>query len=75
MATAKNEIPMILVVNAETGETNERPMTSDEIAQLKIESDELKAKKAEADAKAAARASALAKLADLGLSAEEIAAL
>ena len=34
-----------------------------------------KASKAQADAKAAARASALAKLADLGLTAEEIAAL
>ena len=75
MATAKKEIPMILVVNAQTGETNERPMTSDEIAQLKIEFDELKAKKAEAEAKVAARESALAKLAALGLTEQEIAAL
>ena len=36
---------------------------------------EAKALQSEADAKAAARASALAKLADLGLTAEEIAAL
>jgi hypothetical protein len=75
MATAKNEIPIILVVNAETGETYERPMTSEEIAQLAKEAAEVDARQAEADARAAARESALAKLADLGLTAEEIAAL
>jgi hypothetical protein len=58
-------------VTGETTET-ERPFTKAELdEQAKIESDFAKA---EAD-KAAARASALAKLADLGLTAEEIAAL
>ena len=56
-----------------------REATAEEIAQIeKDQAAALKAQKlfeAEADAKAAARQSALAKLADLGLTAEEIAAL
>ena len=44
-------------------------------AQRTIDQAQVKALQDEADAKAAARASALAKLADLGLTAEEIAAL
>jgi hypothetical protein len=52
-----------------------RPMTNDEFTSYKAQQAEVAAQQAEADAKAAARASALAKLADLGLTAEEIAAL
>jgi hypothetical protein len=52
-----------------------RPMTNDEFAQWQADNAELALRQAEADAKAAARESALAKLADLGLTAEEIAAL
>ena len=43
--------------------------------QIKADQAEAKARQAEADAKSSARVSALAKLADLGLTAEEIAAL
>lgn len=63
-----------VVFDLATGETTEteRPFTEAELdEQAKIENDFAKA---EAD-RAAARASALAKLADLGLTAEEIAAL
>jgi hypothetical protein len=52
-----------------------RPMTNDELAQWQADNAELALRQAEADAKAAARVSALAKLADLGLTAEEIASL
>ena len=61
--------------NALTGETIQRELTAEEIAQHKKDVDASKKQKAETDAKAAARQSALAKLADLGLTAEEIAAL
>jgi hypothetical protein len=62
------------------GIDNERiELTGDELAAFKADraaiQAEITAQKAEADAKAAARESALAKLADLGLTAEEIAAL
>jgi hypothetical protein len=52
-----------------------RPMTNDEYEQWQIDNAQLATQQAEADARAAARESALAKLADLGLTAEEIAAL
>jgi hypothetical protein len=52
-----------------------REMTTQEHTAYKAMQAETAAQKAEADAKAAARESALAKLADLGLTAEEIAAL
>ena len=52
-----------------------RVMTDEEYANYKAAQAEAAAQQAEADAKAAARESALAKLADLGLTAEEIAAL
>jgi DNA-binding NarL/FixJ family response regulator len=52
-----------------------REMTDEELAQRTQDQAEAEARKAEAEAKAAARESALAKLADLGLTAEEIAAL
>ena len=66
---------MILLVDAQTGETIERELNADELAQRQIDIAAAAADKAEAEAKAAARLSALAKLADLGLTAEEIAAL
>jgi hypothetical protein len=52
-----------------------REMTDAEYEQWQIDNAEIATRQAEADAKVAARASALAKLADLGLTAEEIAAL
>ena len=52
-----------------------RVMTDAEYADYQAAQAESAAQQAEIDAKAAARASALAKLADLGLTAEEIAAL
>jgi len=66
---------MVLEVNAETGETIERLLTAEEIAEREEMLAEAKARQAEQEAKAAARASALAKLAELGLTEEEIAAL
>ena len=61
-------------INAETGERFERELTAEEIAEL-AEWDALPNAEQVIQAKAAARKSALAKLADLGLTAEEIAAL
>jgi hypothetical protein len=74
MTKEKAEL-IFLSVNAETGETTERPLTADEIKVHKSMQAELAAQEAEQQAKTAARASALAKLAELGLTAEEIAAL
>jgi hypothetical protein len=74
MSKEKAEL-IVLSVNAETGETTERPLTADEIADHEAMQAELAAQEAEQQTKAAARASALAKLAELGLTAEEIAAL
>jgi hypothetical protein len=74
MAT-KTETLTATCVNGETGEVIERPLTADELADIKASKKDYDAKQAAAEAKANARESALAKLADLGLSAEEIAAL
>jgi len=52
-----------------------RVMTDEEYADYQARQAEAAARQAEADAKAATRDSALAKLADLGLTADEIAAL
>jgi hypothetical protein len=73
MATETN--PTIVIFDAETGEVTERELTAEEIAEAEARQAEAEARQAEAEAKAAARTSALAKLADLGLTAEEIAAL
>jgi hypothetical protein len=65
----------ILIVNVNTGEILEREFNDEEISAqelLKLHTQTIEEQK---EAKAAARASALAKLADLGLNAEEIAAL
>lgn len=73
------ETLMKLVVNCETGETQEIPLTAEEIAQRELDAaayaEQQAAQEAEAAAIAAAKESAEAKLAALGLSAEEIAAL
>jgi hypothetical protein len=64
-----------LEYNGETGETTERELTAEEIADLQSSAAESVALDAERQARIAARESALAKLADLGLTAEEIKAL
>jgi hypothetical protein len=69
------EIESVLIVDAETGEQTERPMTADELAERATLQAETTARIAQQEARAAARESALAKLADLGLTAEEVAAL
>jgi hypothetical protein len=69
MATNK---PIAIEMNAETGEVIERDWTDEEIAEAAIFDAAFQAQK---EANAAARTSALAKLSDLGLTAEEIAAL
>jgi hypothetical protein len=71
--------PTVVEVNCETGETIERPLTADELAEREAmaaqgEADRLAAD-AEATATAEAKASAQAKLSALGLTADEIAAL
>jgi hypothetical protein len=66
MATSKPKIQIDDVV---------RVMTDEEYADYQAQQTAAAAQQAEADAIAAARESALAKLADLGLTAEEIAAL
>jgi hypothetical protein len=73
--TTQQEVKTILEVNAETGETVQRELSIDEVAELESLSAEADAREANQEAKAAARESALAKLAELGLTAEEIAAL
>jgi hypothetical protein len=76
MATKETAtIPTIQIVDVATGETIERDMTSDELAELALIQAQEQEWQAEQVTKAAARESALAKLADLGLTAEEIAAL
>jgi DNA-binding NarL/FixJ family response regulator len=64
-----------VIFDAATGETIERPLTADEVAELEAMQADYEARQAEADAKVAARESALAKLAALGLTADEVAAL
>jgi hypothetical protein len=64
-----------IFIDAETGETVERELNADEIANLEIVQQELAGQQAAQEAKAKARASALAKLKKLGLTAAEIEAL
>jgi DNA-binding NarL/FixJ family response regulator len=64
-----------LIVDAATGESYERPLTAEEIADREAMALEAQARQADQDAKVAARESALAKLAALGLTEAEIAAL
>jgi hypothetical protein len=74
MATTK-EVLLAVIVDALTGETIERELTAEEIAEHKEMQAEAKRRQAEQDAKEAARTSAIAKLAELGLTEEEVAAL
>ena len=73
-----SDTPIAVIVNCETGQVEERPLTPEEIAQR--EADTAAAAVAEAErvaaeeAKAAAKASAIAKLVALGLTEEEAAA-
>ena len=75
MATKPADKLKAVVFDAATGETIERDLTAEEIADRKALQIESLARQKELEAKAVARESALAKLADLGLTAEEIAAL
>lgn len=71
--------PTKIIVNCETGETTEVPLTAEEIAQAEADRQAWEAlqaeREAEAQAKEQAEASAIAKLQAIGLTAEEIAAL
>jgi hypothetical protein len=66
---------MQTLINLETGDIQEIELTAQEIAERAELHAQAEARQAEQEAKASARESALAKLADLGLTAEEIAAL
>lgn len=73
------EVKTMIIVDCETGEQSERPMTEQEIASqeaMLAESARIQEENAAAaEAQASAKASANAKLASLGLTPEEIAAL
>lgn len=79
MAKATEEVPTKVIVDCSTGESTIVPLTEEELAQR--EADRLAWEAAEAErlaaeeAKATAQASAILKLEELGLTAEEIAAL
>lgn len=68
-------MPTKLIVNCETGVTEEIELTAEEIAQMEADATaaaaEQAAREAEATAKQAAKDSALAKLAALGLTEDE----
>ena len=72
-------MPTKIVVNCETGVTEEIELTAEEIAQLEADAAtaaaEQAAREAELAAKQAAKESAIAKLSALGLTAEEAAAI
>jgi hypothetical protein len=70
-----NQTLTAVIFDAATGETTERLLTAEEIAEREVMQAQAEARQAEQDAKAAARVSALAKLKELGLSQEEIEAL
>ena len=74
-----SEILTKLVIDCETGEQTEIPLTEEELAQRELDriagEEALAARQAEELAKSEAKASALAKLTALGLTEEEISAL
>jgi hypothetical protein len=70
-----SEVLTTLTVDAATGETTQRELNAEEITQINTLQIEAEARQIETQAKVQARESALAKLAELGLTAEEIAAL
>lgn len=73
-----SDTPTAIIVDCETGQIEERPLTAEEIAQREADSAAYAAAEAERiaaeEAKAAAKASAIAKLTALGLTEEEAAA-
>ena len=79
MSLMSDTTPIAVIVNCETGQVEERPLTPEEIAQREADAAAAAAAEAERlaaeEAKAAAKASALAKLEALGLTADEAAAL
>lgn len=72
-------MPIKLIVNCETGVTEEIELTAEEIAQAEADAIAFAAtqaeREAEESAKQAAKDSAIAKLSALGLTAEEAAAI
>lgn len=70
-----SEIFYTVIIDVETGEVLERPLTSEELTERKIMQTEFETREAEIQAKTEARQSALVKLAALGLTEEEVAAL
>ena len=74
-----SDTPKVIEVDCSTGESIERDMTADEIANMEAIRAQAEANRtaaeAAATAKAEAKASAVAKLAALGLTADEVAAL
>ena len=74
MAT-KTEKFINTTIDAITGKTIEREMTKDELAQRDAGQSAWLESELQMEAKAVARATGLAKLAELGLTAEEIAAI
>ena len=64
-----------LIVDAITGESYERPLTAEEIADREVMQLEAEARQAEQDAKVAFRLSAIEKLSALGLTEDEVGAL
>jgi membrane protein involved in colicin uptake len=74
-----SDTPIAVIVNCETGQVEERPLTAEEIAQREADAAAAAAAEAERvaaeEAKAAAKASAVAKLEALGLTADEASAL
>ena len=74
-----SDTPTKLVINCETGVTEELPLTAEEIAQREADAKAFAEEQAKRDAEAAAiqaaKEAAHSKLAALGLTADEIAAL
>jgi hypothetical protein len=64
-----------LIVDVITGESYERPLTAEEIADREIMQLEAEARQVEQDAKVASRLSAIEKLSALGLTEDEVGAL
>jgi hypothetical protein len=72
---ATSEVPNVIIVDFDANTEVVRPMNADELKQRDLVLKENAKNDKAAKAKADARTSALSKLADLGLTAEEIAAL
>jgi hypothetical protein len=74
MATQKAKETLV-IINAATGVETVRDLTEEELLQRETDAAQYAVIQADREAMATARASALAKLAELGLTADEIAAL